>query len=33
LRCGVYRILYLIDDPRREVLVVKIAHRKDVYRA
>lgn len=33
LRCGVYRILYLIDDPRRVVLVVKVAHRKDVYRS
>ncbi len=32
LRCGVYRILYLIDDPRRVVFVVKVAHRKDVYR-
>jgi mRNA interferase RelE/StbE len=33
LRCGVYRILYLIDDPRRAVFVVKVAHRKDVYRS
>jgi mRNA interferase RelE/StbE len=33
LRCGVYRILYLIDDPRRVVFVVKVAHRKDVYRS
>jgi mRNA interferase RelE/StbE len=33
LRCGVYRILYLVDDPRRMVLVVKVAHRKDVYRS
>ncbi len=33
LRCGVYRILYLIDDPRRTGLVVKVAHRKDVYRS
>ncbi len=32
LRCGVYRILYLIDDPRRLVFVIKVAHRKDVYR-
>lgn len=32
LRCGVYRVLYLIDDPRRVVFVVKVAHRKDVYR-
>jgi mRNA interferase RelE/StbE len=33
LRCGVYRVLYLIDDPRRVVFVVKVAHRKDVYRS
>jgi mRNA interferase RelE/StbE len=32
LRCGVYRILYLIDDPAQVVCVVKVGHRKDVYR-
>ena len=32
LRCGVYRILYLIKDVRLVVCVVKIGHRKDVYR-
>jgi len=32
LRCGVYRILYLIEDVRLVVCVVKIGHRKDVYR-
>ncbi len=32
LRCGVYRILYLIEDARLVVCVVKIGHRKDVYR-
>jgi mRNA interferase RelE/StbE len=33
LRCGVYRVLYLIDDPRQVVCVVKVGHRKDVYRS
>jgi mRNA-degrading endonuclease RelE of RelBE toxin-antitoxin system len=29
----VYRIVYEIDDARRVVLVVKIGHRRNVYRA
>ena len=32
LRQGAYRIVYEIDDTMLIVLVVKIAHRKDVYR-
>ena len=32
LRCGVHRILYLIDDPGGLVCVVKVAHRKEVRR-
>ena len=32
LRQGVYRIIYEIDDERVLVVVVKIGHRKDVYR-
>ena len=32
LRQGPYRVLYTIDDAEREVVVVKIAHRRDVYR-
>lgn len=32
LRCGVNRVLYLIDDPRHVLCVVKVGHRKDVYR-
>ena len=32
LRQGWYRIVYSIDDQSREVLVVKVGHRKDVYR-
>ena len=29
---GRYRILYAIDDQEREVIVVKVGHRKDAYR-
>ncbi len=32
LRQGVYRIIYEIDDERVLVIVVRIGHRKDVYR-
>lgn len=32
IRQGNYRIVYLIDDERREVTIYKIGHRKDVYR-
>ena len=32
VRQGSYRIIYLVDDERREVTVFKIGHRKDVYR-
>jgi mRNA interferase RelE/StbE len=32
VRQGTYRVLYTIDDAKREVVVVKIAHRRDVYR-
>ena len=32
VRQGVYRILYSIEDERLVVSVVKVAHRKDVYR-
>ncbi len=32
LRCGVYRILYEIQDDQLLVCVVKIGHRKDVYK-
>lgn len=32
LRQGDYRILYSVDDPGAEVTVVKIGHRRDVYR-
>lgn len=32
IRQGAYRIVYSIDDERRIVEVVKIGHRRDVYR-
>ena len=32
LRCGVYRVLYEIHDDVLLVCVVKVGHRKDVYR-
>ena len=32
VRQGQYRIVYLIDDERREVTNFKVGHRKDVYR-
>ncbi len=32
IRVGDYRAVYEIDDTAREVLVVALGHRKDVYR-
>lgn len=32
IRVGDYRAVYEIDDTAREVLVVTIGHRKDIYR-
>ena len=32
LRCGVYRVLYTIEDRQLVVEIVKVGHRKDVYR-
>ncbi len=32
LRQGLFRILYVVDDAERVVTVVKIGHRRDVYR-
>ena len=31
-RRGTYRILYRINDERREVLVLRVEHRRDAYR-
>ena len=32
IRVGAYRIVYAIEDDRLVVLVVKVGHRRDVYR-
>ena len=32
VRQGVYRIIYAIDNDEMAVLVVKVGHRRDVYR-
>jgi mRNA interferase RelE/StbE len=32
IRVGDYRILYTIEDRRLVVLVIKIGHRREVYR-
>ena len=32
IRRGSYRLVYSIQDGAREVLIVKVGHRKDVYR-
>ena len=32
VRQGDYRILYTLDDEQRALVVVKIGHRRDVYR-
>ncbi|GGL99874.1 type II toxin-antitoxin system RelE family toxin [Nakamurella endophytica] len=31
-RRGTYRILYRIVEPRREIVVLRVDHRRDVYR-
>ena len=33
LRQGDYRVLYLVDDASMTVTVVKIGHRREIYRA
>ena len=32
-RRGTYRVLYRIDDARHEVAVIRVDHRRDVYRS
>lgn len=31
-RRGTYRILYQIDEEHREVIVLRVGHRRDIYR-
>jgi mRNA interferase RelE/StbE len=33
VRLGDYRILYEVDDPGRRLTVIKIGHRREVYRS
>jgi len=32
IRVGNYRVIYGVNDARQEVLVVRVGHRRDVYR-
>ena len=32
IRVGRYRVVYEIDDSRKLVTILKVAHRKDIYR-
>ncbi|MDI6797480.1 MAG: type II toxin-antitoxin system RelE/ParE family toxin [Desulfatibacillaceae bacterium] len=32
IRKGIYRIVYLLEDKKLVVCVIKIGHRKDIYR-
>ena len=32
IRSGDFRVLYRIDDSRKEVIIYRVKHRKDVYR-
>ena len=31
IRCGVYRIIYDIQDDKLIIVILKVGHRKDVY--
>lgn len=31
IRCGIYRIIYTIQDDKLIVIIVDVGHRKDVY--
>jgi len=32
LRVGDYRVLYVINDPERQVVIARVAHRREAYR-
>ena len=32
IRMGDYRVVYSIDDGRREIVILKVGHRREVYR-
>ena len=33
VRRGTYRLVYRVDDDRREVVILRVGHRRDVYRS
>ena len=33
VRQGPYRIIYTVDDPTRAIVIVKVGHRREVYRS
>ncbi|MBA4419280.1 MAG: type II toxin-antitoxin system mRNA interferase toxin, RelE/StbE family [Syntrophus sp. (in: bacteria)] len=32
VRAGDYRVIYIVDDNKKRVLILSLAHRKEVYR-
>ena len=32
VRIGAYRVIYLVEDDARRVIIVRVAHRREVYR-
>ena len=32
VRQGPYRIVYTVDDPTRTIVIIKVGHRREVYR-
>jgi mRNA interferase RelE/StbE len=32
MRMGDYRVIYLIDKVKQEILIIKIGHRRDIYK-
>lgn len=32
VRKGAYRILYIVNDPAKEVVIYRIGHRREIYR-
>ena len=32
LRVGAHRIIFVVDDSRSAIIIVKVAHRRDIYR-
>ncbi|PKB64711.1 MAG: plasmid stabilization protein [SAR202 cluster bacterium Io17-Chloro-G2] len=32
VRIGDYRVIYAVDDGRREVIILRVGHRREIYR-